>query len=312
MATRVFFQRAPSGFRTVQGELIKKMQKVLIAKDLLHDTDDGIFGGNTERAVQIFQEQNQLAPTGKVDDQTWQALMSSPAPDLKQRCLQLTADFEGTGFTKAVGNFDGAGITWGIIGFTLSNGELGAVLTEIRSTHPAVFSAAFGELEARIVEVIHSSHSEQIHFANSISLGSSKMRILDVWAKAFEKLGSDPSAQEIQLQRTEKFFQIAERDRQLFDVQNELGLALCFDIAVQNGGIDSTERARIRAKINQNHPATQQDLRIIIANVVAENSRPRFIEDVRRRKLTIATAQGTVHGSRFAVKTWGLDDLPAS
>ena len=113
MATRVFFQRAPSGFRTVQGELIKKIQKVLIAKDLLHDKDDGIFGGNTERAVQIFQEQNQLAPTGKVDDQTWQALMSSPAPDLKQRCLQITADFEGTGFTKAVGNFDGAGITWG-------------------------------------------------------------------------------------------------------------------------------------------------------------------------------------------------------
>lgn len=312
MATRIFFQRAPSGFRTVQGELIKKIQKVLIAKDLLHDKDDGIFGGNTERAVQIFQEQNQLAPTGKVDDQTWQALMSSPAPDLKQRCLQITADFEGTGFTKAVGNFDGAGITWGIIGFTLSNGELGAVLTEIRSAHPAVFSAAFGELEARIVEVIHSSHSEQIHFANSISLGSSKMRIQDVWAKAFEKLGSDPSAQEIQLQRTEKFFQIAERDRQLFDVQNELGLALCFDIAVQNGGIDSTERARIRTKINQNHPATQQDLRIIIANVVAENSRPKFIEDVRSRKLTIATAQGTVHGSRFAVKTWGLDDLPAS
>lgn len=312
MATRIFFQRAPSGFRTVQGELIKKIQKVLIAKDLLHDKDDGIFGGNTERAVQIFQEQNQLAPTGKVDDQTWQALMSSLAPDLKQRCLQITADFEGTGFTKAVGNFDGAGITWGIIGFTLSNGELGAVLTEIRSAHPAVFSAAFGELEARIVEVIHSSHSEQIHFANSISLGSSKMRIQDVWAKAFEKLGSDPSAQEIQLQRTEKFFQIAERDRQLFDVQNELGLALCFDIAVQNGGIDSTERARIRTKINQNHPATQQDLRIIIANVVAENSRPKFIEDVRSRKLTIATAQGTVHGSRFAVKTWGLDDLPAS
>lgn len=312
MATRTFFQRAPSGFRTVQGELIKKMQQVLIAKDFLQDKDDGVFGGNTERAVQSFQQQNQLAPTGKVDDQTWLKLMSTPAPDLKQRCLQITADFEGTGFTKAVGNFDGAGITWGIIGFTLSNGELGAVLTAIRSAHPAVFSAAFGELEDKIVEVIHSSHSEQIHFANSISVGSSKMRILDVWAKAFEKLGSDPSVQEIQLERTEKFFEIANRDRQRFNVENELGLALCFDIAVQNGGIDSTERARIRAKIEQNHPTTQQDLRIIIANVVAENSRPQFIEDVRRRKLTIATAQGTVHGSRFAVKTWGLDDLPAS
>jgi len=273
---------------------------------------DGLFGKQTELALRAYQTNRGLTPTGTVTDETWKSLIGTDEPSIFQRCLQVTASFEGTQFTEVVGNFDGAGITWGIIGFTLSNGELGAVLTEIRSTHPAVFSAAFGELEARIVEVIHSSHSEQIHFANSISLGSSKMRILDVWAKAFEKLGSDPSAQEIQLQRTEKFFQIAERDRQLFDVQNELGLALCFDIAVQNGGIDSTERARIRAKINQNHPATQQDLRIIIANVVAENSRPRFIEDVRRRKLTIATAQGTVHGSRFAVKTWGLDDLPAS
>lgn len=312
MATRTFFQRAPSGFRTVQGELIKKMQQVLINGDFLQDRADGVYGGNTERAVQSFQQQNQLAPTGKVDDQTWQALMSSSSPDLKQRCLQITAEFEGTGFTKAVGNFDGAGITWGIIGFTLSNGELGAVLTEIRSRHPAVFSAAFGELEAKIVEVLNSSHAAQINFANSISLGSSKMRILDVWAKAFERLGSDPSVQAIQLQRTENFFEIAERDRQRFNVQNELGLALCFDIAVQNGGIDSTERARIRAKIDQNHPTTQQDLRIIIANVVAENSRPQFIEDVRRRKMTIATAEGTVHGSRFAVKTWGLDDLAAS
>jgi hypothetical protein len=309
---RIFFQRAPSGFRTVQGEVIKKMQQALKKGGFLQDKDDGIFGGNSEAAVKSFQEQNQLPSTGKVDDQTWPKLMSSPAPDLKQRCLQLTADFEGTGFTKAVGNFDGAGITWGIIGFTLSNGELGAVLNEIRSAHPAVFSAAFGDLEPKIVQVLGSSHAAQMSFADSISVGSSKIRILDVWAQAFEKLGNDPAVQEIQLQRTEKFFDIAERDVQRFNVQNELGLALCFDIAVQNGGIDATERTRIENKINQNPPNTQQDLRIIIANVVAENSRPKFIEDVRKRKLTIATAEGTVHGARFAVKTWGLDDLPAN
>ena len=310
--TRIFFQRAPSGFRTVQGELIKKLQQALIAGGFLQDKDDGIFGGNTQRAVQNLQEKNQLPVTGKVDDQTWQNLMSSPAPDLKQRCLQLTADFEGTGFTKAVGNFDGAGITWGIIGFTLSNGELGAVLNEIRSSHPAVFTAAFGDLEPKIVAVLNSSHADQISFANSISLGSSKMRILEVWAKAFGKLGNNPAVQETQLQRTQKFFDIAELDVQRFNVQNELGLAFCFDIAVQNGGIDATEGTRIKNKINQNHPATQQDLRIIIANVVAENSRPQFIEDVRKRKLTIATAEGTVHGSRFAVKTWGLEDIPTN
>jgi len=310
--SRIFFQRAPSGFRTVQGELIKRMQQKLIAGGFLHDKDDGVFGGNTETAVRGFQQQNQLAVTGKVDDQTWQKLMSSPAPDLKQRCLQLTADFEGTGFTKAVGNFDGAGITWGIIGFTLSNGELGAVLKEIRTKHPAVFSASFGDLEPKIVQVLNSSHAEQMSFANSISIGTSKMKILDVWATAFEKLGSDPAVQAIQLQRTENFFDIAVRDVQRFNLLTELGFALCFDIAVQNGGVDQTERARINNKIAQNHPATEQDVRIIIGNVVAENSNPAFIQDVKRRKLTIATSTGTVHGSTFAVKTWGLDDLPAN
>lgn len=309
---RIFFQRAPSGFRTVQGEVIKKMQQALKSGGFLQDKDDGIFGGNTETAVRGFQQQNQLPATGKVDDQTWQKLMSSAAPDLKQRCLQLTADFEGTGFTKAVGNFDGAGITWGIIGFTLSNGELGAVLKEIRTAHPAVFTAAFGDLESKIVSVLNSSHADQMAFANSISVGSSKMKILDVWAKAFEKLGSDPAAQEVQLKRTQNFFDIADRDVQRFNLLSELGFALCFDIAVQNGGIDQTERTRINNKIAQNHPATEQDVRIIIGNVVAENSKPAFIEDVRKRKLTIATSTGTVHGAKFAVKTWGLDDLPAN
>jgi hypothetical protein len=102
------------------------------------------------------------------------------------------------------------------------------------------------------------------------------------------------------------------RDVERFDVRNELGLALCFDTAVQNGGIDSTEATRIRNKLAATPPTTQQERRIIIANVVAENSRPRFIEDVRRRKLTIATARGTVHGSTYDVKTWGLDELPAT
>jgi hypothetical protein len=95
-------------------------------------------------------------------------------------------------------------------------------------------------------------------------------------------------------------------------VENELGLALCFDIAVQNGGIDQTEGGRIRNKITQTPPATQQDLRKIIANVVAENGNPTFTEDVRKRKLTIATTRGTVHGSKHDVKTWGLDELAAS
>ena len=45
---RIFFQRAPSCFRTVQGEVIKKMQQELISDGFLHYKDDGVFGGDTE------------------------------------------------------------------------------------------------------------------------------------------------------------------------------------------------------------------------------------------------------------------------
>jgi Putative peptidoglycan binding domain len=308
---RIIFQRAPSGFRTVQGQLIRDVQDPLKAKGLYDGIVDGIFGDKTERALLKFQESKQLPVTGKVDDQTWQQLMGSPMPDLKQRCLQVTADFEGTGFTKAVGNFDGAGITWGIIGFTLSNGELGAVLKQIRAAHESVFRAAFGNLTDEIVTVLNSSPADQMRFANRISIGTNKMKIRPEWEDAFFKLGLDPNVQATQLERTEVFFNIALRDVQRFNVLNEQGLGLCFDIAVQNGGISNTEGTRIRNKMNQSPPTTQQDLRIIIANVVAENSKPAFIEDVRKRKMTFATGRGTVHGSKYDVKTWGLDDLPA-
>jgi len=309
---RTFFQRAPGGFRMVQGELIRKVQLVLKAGGFLDDIADGVYGNNTQAALRKFQEQKQLAVSGNIDDQTWPALMGTAAPDLKQRCLQVTADFEGTGFTKCVGNFDGAGLTWGIIGFTLKHGELGAMLTKIRATHPNTFSAAFGNLENKIVEVLSSSQTAQMNFANSISIGPKKYQILPEWAAAFERLGSNEQVQAIQLERTEEYFNIAARDVERFDVKNELGLALCFDIAVQNGGIDQTEGERIRNKVTQTPPATPQALRKIIANVVAENGNPTYIEDVRKRKLTIATSQGTVHGSKYDLSSWGLDEIAAS
>lgn len=82
------------------------------------------------------------------------------------------------------------------------------------------------------------------------------------------------------------------------------------DIAVQNGGIDSKEESRIKRRLSSISPTGEENVRVIIANVVAENSNPRWIEDVRRRKLTIATGEGVVHGSKYQVATWGIGEFP--
>lgn len=307
---RILFRRASSGFRLVRGELIKKVQKTLKSENIYDDFLDGIYGGNTERALITYQQRNGLNVSGKIDEATWQKLIGQSLPPIRERSLQLTADFEGTGFTKVVGNFDGAGLTWGIIGFTLSNGELGKLLKEINQQHPNLFQQAFTSLADDLLQILNKSLSEQKIWANSISIGSDKYKVKEPWRSGFETLGSFAEVQAIQIDHTQHYWDIALRDAQKFNLRTELGLALSFDIAVQNGGIDSHEAAEIQAKINQSSPTTEQDIRKIISNVVAEHSNRRWVEDVRKRKLAIATAQGTVHGANYEIKPWGLDEVP--
>ncbi len=80
---------------------------------------DGIYGPDSIAAVEPFQQAHAMPVTGIVDDATWQALMQTPVPAIDVPSLELTVAFEGHGYTLAMGNFDGAWLTSGIIGFTL-------------------------------------------------------------------------------------------------------------------------------------------------------------------------------------------------
>ncbi|HEX8692982.1 MAG TPA: peptidoglycan-binding protein [Longimicrobium sp.] len=311
MASRLLFERAPSGFRTVQGGVVEDLQGALVAAGFDVQGVDGVFGGNTETALQAWQRSRGLVPTGRVDVDAWTGLTNRPPPPTFERSLQLTADFEGHGFTLVVGNFDGAGLTWGIIGFTLLTGDLGPVLREIRRDHPAVFSAAFGPLEPELVRVLGAPAAEQRRFADSISLPPNRRRVRPEWKEAFARLGRAPQARAVQLRHAEGRWRRALDEMERFGLRSELGAALCYDVVVQNGGFEADEVARIRRGMQASPGAPERAVRELIASVVAEGSRPQFVEDVRRRKLTIATGTGSVHGARYRLGGWGLDELPA-
>ncbi len=102
---------------------------------------DGDFGGKTFTALQNLQTARGLPASGAVELTTWQQLTPDPLPSLFERCLQVTAAFEGHGFGLAKGNFDGAGITWGVIGFTLSNREVQAILSTAEQQVPGTLAA---------------------------------------------------------------------------------------------------------------------------------------------------------------------------
>jgi len=273
---------------------------------------DGVFGDATFQALKAFQTAKHLGATGEVDGDTWQALMGVPVPVVRDRSLGLTCTFEGHDFTLAQGNFDGAGITWGIIGFNLGSGSLNQIVLQIQTSHPNLVQQAFGAQAQQLLQVLQGTKAQQIAFADTVSLGSNKVQLAEPWRSAFRAFGEFPDVQSAQLALADSgYFQKALQTAQDFNLKTELGLALAFDIHVQNGGIKPEARTQIQQQLAQHPIGSEQDLRVIIANAVADQASAKFREDVRARKLTVATGAGTVHGATFVLRNWGLDNLPA-
>jgi hypothetical protein len=293
------------------GELVTRIQAALTKAGFDTKGTDGWYGQNTANAVIAFQQANGLAATRVLDDVTWPALMQSPVPAVSQRSLQLTAAFEGHGFGLAVGNFDGALLTWGIIGFTLASGEIQQIVLAINSSVPPLIDQAFGDNKAELLQLMNASNSDQASWANAHTLPRSG-RLVEPWRTMFATFGCFAEVQAEQLKHVQAdYLTPAIQTAKQLGFTSELGLALAFDIHVQNGGIKNTALAKIQ---QQSTPGTAEaDLRVIVANAVADSSRPAYMEDVRKRKLAIAQGQGQVHGQNYVLQNWGLDgSFPAN
>ncbi|MDF1749261.1 MAG: peptidoglycan-binding protein [Alphaproteobacteria bacterium] len=306
---RIYARQAAAGFMPVRGTLVYRTQKRLTQHGFSTRGIDGIFGRGTHAALSAFQKSKGFPDSGALDDETWPALFPTiPSPTDFDLALALTSTFEGHGFQKAVGNFDGAGLTWGIIGFTLTGGELATVLNAIETTVPDSLDTAFGAMASELRDILNHPLADQITWANSISLGPQKVHLREDWASGFSRLGATEAAQNAQIDRARaRYWTIAQRDAALYDLTDPPGLALCFDIAVQNGSIN--EGPQILEALAAEIDPTPRRRREIIAEQVALGSRKLYQEDVRSRKMTLATGHGTVHGGRFNTADWGITEL---
>jgi hypothetical protein len=270
---------------------------------------DGDFGGNTESALRKLQAGRSLQETGTVDDATWQQLTVDPVPTLFERCLSLSADFEGHGFGLIQGNFDGAGLTWGIIGFTLSNGEIQDLVVQVEQAAPGTLDRVMGTLANQWRAIASKPRNSQIAWADAISTGPSKEGLPGEWKTAFAKLGEEPVVKRLQMQKAyDDYFVPAAKTARRVKCTSELGVALCFDMHVQNG----TSRVKAVAEVAAMPPKlTEIDQRETLANAVADRSAAAWREDVRTRKLAIARGVGAVHGRTYTLASWGIAEFPA-
>lgn len=271
---------------------------------------DGDFGGNTQAALQALQTQRGLDAHGAVDIETWQQLTTDALPTLFERCLGITAQFEGHGFGLLQGNFDGAGLTWGVIGFTLRSGQIQALLADTEAAVPGTLQRVLGPLAAVWTAVAAKPLAEQIAWADSISCGAGKVSVPADWRDAFARLGDEPTVKRLQMHRAyDKFFLPAVQAAKTLRLENELGIALAFDVHVQNGGFKPGAYAMAATRLGR---ASDLERRKALADAVADSASSRWRDDVRERKLTLATGAGTVHGRGYQLASWGLGEFTAA
>ncbi|MEH2558608.1 hypothetical protein V1286_006137 [Bradyrhizobium algeriense] len=303
---------ASGSFRRPNGPIVMALQLALIKAGQAMEPD-GDFGKITCDALRRWQNGQGLPQSNSIDAEQWQKLTGLPPPSLFDVCVNVVADFEGTGFDRVVGNFDGAGITFGLIGFTLVNGEIRRILSAIEALRPGIVATTFGALHPELMSILESSKSAQLNWADGISLGASKMEVAKPWKDAFRRIGQFPEVRRAQLERAYTIYWKAAQQH-IVDFMTgksvvDQDAALWFDIAVQNS-VSQSERNSLKNVASS--IAGGEPLREAFATVIADGSSPRFRKDVLSRKMTYATGRGVVHGSEYQLSDWGLTGTKVS
>jgi len=243
------------------------------------------FGGGSDAAVRLFQAAKQLTTDGEVGQQTWASLFPDvpiPAPailddSVQFRCMALTGSFETDQFfpdcfAGLSGDFDGQGISFGVLQWNLGQGSLQPLLQKINTTDPDLVESIFGP---ELCGVQGYARSAKIR-ATAVGSFNSKLE-----ACADRALFNGATA--------------LCKD---FGLLSTRAAALMFDIKVQNGSISD----RVKAQIEVSRDDAEVERLRIIANRRASAAKAKWVEDVRARKLTIANGQGMVHGNFYDLK----------
>lgn len=235
---------------------------------------------------------------------------------LEQRIMGLTASFEtGIGFPECLGvvtgNFDGQGISFGALQWNIGQGTLQELFQAMLLEHPKVAEDIFTKDQlSQFKTMLQGTLTDQLKWAKSIQIterrpnNSLRWVIIPEWKSAFHRLGLTEEMMNIEVNAASVRFEKAKSNCSVYDLHSERGLALMFDINVQNGHVDIKGAG---AKImndyqgisNLMNDEKEVEKMRIIARRRAEVSNPKWVHDVLSRKMTIAEGEGVVHGKKY-------------
>ena len=260
------------------------------------------------------------------------------------KAVRITSTFEtgrAGGFGGLTGNFDGQGLSFGLMNFTVRAGSLIPLLQEFINRFPARFAAAFGKDAARFREIVFAVKPDpknpkkkirdverQMQFVNTqmnlIPRKARGNRIVEPWKTYFGRLENDPEFRKIQVKAVRRALAAARRWCARFGLKTERGFVFMFDLVSSHGGawldapkfkgrrialLEKMSAAKKAARGTEN--LSELDKMEVIANMIADASLPEWREKARTRKLWFVRGAGKVHGTFYDLrKNFGVTDDP--
>lgn len=238
-----------------------------------------------------------------------------------QKSLLITGSFEGANYGGCNGNFDGAGLSFGILQWNLGQGTLQPLLADMYSSNPSRFDELAGDKSSKIVTMSLGAYEREIiqGFINEVTTGKEfipskpsnkyfkgKVEVLPEWKEVFSRIGNEFTA--IQQKHAEHYFNDAIKVCKMFGLKTERAIAFAFDQCTQRGkGSVSDEYQQFKTEAKTF--ITEKG----IMEFILKNDLPDFTErwrdDVQSRRECIINGTGIVHGSKYDLtKQFGLTD----
>jgi hypothetical protein len=235
---------------------------------------------------------------------------------LARRVVSLTVAFEQGGippaeyFGTVTGDFDGQGLSFGVLQWNLGSCSLQPLLRAFRDKDRTRFRAVM-EAGAVFIERLIAAPCDEAPLLARRVLLDEKGQVKEPWVTRFRALGRTRVFREVQIKYLLPQVQKAYRLADEFGFHSERAVALFFDILIQNGGIPPGVRAQYEQDLQDverllGRALDEVERMTILANRQAEAAHPRWVDTVRARKLTIARGGGSVNGISYDLDAVGI------
>lgn len=258
----------------------------------------------------------------------WPSRLSEFDKPAFQVALNISGSFEGNdGWVNLTGDFDGEGLSLGLLNQNLGSGSLQPLQIAMRDRY---MNKMKGLMDPSRLQNLLSMLSRWESGEQPLELPSGRLSLLDTaisktgvhslnvrnddsvnwalenlyesqnfkpgWAKDLTALAQSAEYISIQVDSAlDLHFEAMANMKRLGLIQWRAYLMM-FDVSVQNGGIYETDFADYADFLKSQPQATETQKLEEILNLRLRHVRPEYVSDVRRRKQSIIEGHGLVHG----------------